>query len=228
MAHIEFGVPERALLLALMALGGTADNPTLKARVGTALDGEARRKMNDLKLVSSEKRGRSYHHTLEEDGWAWCVAELSAEPPAARSSLGRTLYVVLGMLRDRLDRADLSLAEFVTADSLSLDESAESAEAAEPAPVPAPVSDEELENRVRAAYFQVAARPGSWVSLTAVRAALGDAPRDRVDDVLRRMERGTDVFIAPESDQKSLTAEDRAAAVRVGDRDKHLLAIGVR
>ncbi|ROO89438.1 hypothetical protein EDD29_7132 [Actinocorallia herbida] len=226
MAHIEFGVPERALLLALMALGGSADNPTLKARVGTALDGASRRRLNDLKLVTSVKEGRAYRHTMEDAGWAWCAGEMSAEPPAG-STLGRALYVVLGMLGEKLDRTDLSLAEFVTED-LVLDAEATGPEPVEPARVTARISDAELEERVRTAYLQVAARPGSWVPLTAVRPLLGDAPRDQVDDVLRRMERGADVFIAPEADQKSLTDQDRAAAVRVGDRDKHLLAIEVR
>ncbi|GAB2861574.1 hypothetical protein GCM10022221_71630 [Actinocorallia aurea] len=227
MAHIEFGVPERALLLALMAMGGSASNPDLKARVGTALDGASRRRMNDLKLVESAKVGRSYHHTLEEAGWAWCAEELSAEPPAG-STLGRALYVVLGMLRDKLDGTDLSLSEFVTAADLPVAEAEPEPAQAEPAPSAPLVSDVELEGLIRAAYLQVAGRPGSWVSLTDVRPLLGDAPRDQVDDVLRRMERGADVYIAPEADQKSLTDADRAAAVRVGDRDKHLLAIEAR
>ncbi|WP_019630420.1 hypothetical protein [Actinomadura atramentaria] len=207
MAHTEFGTPERALLVALMALGGSASNPELRDAFGAALDGAARRRMNGLGLVASEKRGRAYHHELTEDGWAWCVAELSAAAPPRAGSLGRALYLLLPALRDALRRSGTSLGEFLVR--------------AEPEPV-------DLEAGIRDAYRRLARRPQDWVLLTAVRPLLGDAPRAEVDDVLRRMERLPDVNLAPEANQRTLTAADRAAAVRVGGTDKHLLSIEAR
>ena len=106
-----FGTRERASLLGLMTLGGSASNSELEEHIGHPLDGPARRRVNGLGLVVSDRQGRSYQHTLTDDGWAWCVDELSGTAPARGGTLGRTLYRVLGLLRNYLDATDLSLAE---------------------------------------------------------------------------------------------------------------------
>ncbi len=46
-----------------------------------------------------------------------------------------------------------------------------------------------------------------------------------MDTVLRRMDRSPRVNLIPEENQKTLTSEDRAAAVKIGGQDNHLLAI---
>lgn len=91
-------------------------------------------------------------------------------------------------------------------------------------------------DRIRAAYRRVIAqqgkRPGDWVMLTDLRPDVG-GHRPHVDAALVRMGRGdyrgprgyNDVSIVPESNQKTLTAYDRAAAVRIGNQDNHLIAI---
>ncbi|WP_026314202.1 hypothetical protein [Actinomadura flavalba] len=208
MAHIALGAPERAALLVLMRLGGTASNAELRDAAGLTLDGAPRRKAEDLGLIECTKVGRSFRHELTEKGWGWCVGELRAAPPPRAGSLGRALYAILPMIADHLDRADLGLADFVVPPA---------------APEPA-----DLETQIRDAYAKAADAPGAWVLLTAVRPLLGDAHRDDVDAELRRMERLPDVFIAPEADQKTLTAADRDAAVRLGGTSKHLLAIEAR
>ncbi|MCD0452886.1 hypothetical protein LO762_27435 [Actinocorallia sp. API 0066] len=243
MAHLDLGAPERALLLGLLALGGSAANPELTAALGVAVTGEHRRRLEAHKLVKSVKQGRSFHNTLTDEGWAWCTEELAATAPPRTGSLGRALYLVLPLLRAYLDRTDLSLGEFSdvatgrttpapapepddagTAASGSPDGQAGTAEAGA-ADSAAPERVEEL---VRAAYRKVAERPGSWVLLTEVRPLLADAPRDLVDETLRLMARGDDVHIVPEADQKTLTRADWDAAVRIGGKSKHLLAIEAR
>ncbi|MFG1977021.1 SNF2-related protein [Nonomuraea fuscirosea] len=83
----------------------------------------------------------------------------------------------------------------------------------------------ETADRVRAAYDEVARRPGAWVSLADLRSKLGeDLPREQVDEALRRLEREPNVNLVPESNQKTLSAEDRAAAINIGEQDKHLIA----
>jgi hypothetical protein len=67
-----------------------------------------------------------------------------------------------------------------------------------PAGDPDPLGDD-TEAKVRAAYVRLAARAGGWVDLVRLRAELPDV--------------------------STLTAEDRAAAVEIGDQDKHLIAI---
>ncbi|MEO5875993.1 MAG: hypothetical protein ABIS86_18695 [Streptosporangiaceae bacterium] len=211
MAHIEFGTRERSLLLALMALGGSASNPELREQFGDVLDGVPRRRMNDAGLVDSSRPARAFHHELTEAGWAWCVEELSATPPARSGSLGRALYCVLPMIRSYLDHADVSLADFVTRRA-----------------VPATDAHADLETRIREAYWSVADKPQDWVLLTEVRPLLGDAARAEVDSVLRQLERLPGVHLAPEADQKTLTGADRDAAVRIGGADQHLLSIEAR
>jgi hypothetical protein len=204
-----FGTRERALLLALMAGGGTASNPELRARVGDAIDGAPRRRFNELHLVVSEKEGRAFRHELTEEGWAWCVAELSGTSPARGGPAWRTLYTVLGLLGDYLEAADISLGDLVLTARASKDET-------------------DLSERIRDAYWKVAAKPQEWVLLTRVRPLLGGVSRADVDEALRRMEQLPDVHLAPEADQKTLLGEDREAAVSVGGVKKHLLAIEAR
>ena len=60
--------------------------------------------------------------------------------------------------------------------------------------------------------------------LAELRAALGDARGD-VDTALTALSRAPGVSVIPEEDQKKLTPDDRAAAVMIGDRPKHLIAI---
>ncbi|MER7368969.1 hypothetical protein [Nonomuraea wenchangensis] len=212
MKNTGFGTRERAVLLGLMTLGGTASNAELKAHVGCTLDGQPRHRLNRSGLVTSEKPGRSYHHTLTDDGWAWCVTELDGSAPDRGGSLGRTLYGVLHLLKGYLDAADLSLAEFVV-------KAGEAGAAVAPA---------ELPEAIRDAYWRLAREPQDWVLLTRLRAELGDIPREAVDEALRRLERLPDVHLAPEADQKRLTDEDRNAAVLVGGVSKHLLAMEAR
>lgn len=94
-----------------------------------------------------------------------------------------------------------------------------------PQPRGSAASVEKIQGDIRAAYDQLTARPGQWVSLSRLRDKLAeDLPRDRVDEALRRLERQPNVNIVPESNQKVLTQRDRDAAVHIGAQDKHLIA----
>ncbi|GAA2861334.1 hypothetical protein [Nonomuraea rubra] len=78
---------------------------------------------------------------------------------------------------------------------------------------------------VIASYITANATPGRWTSLTEIRQHLTRWTRPQVDTTLRLMERLEDVCIAPESNQKTLTEQDRAAAVEIGGQAKHLIWI---
>ncbi|MFI0417950.1 hypothetical protein [Spongiactinospora sp. 9N601] len=215
MDDIELKPLERALLLALMTLGGSASNNELRDHVGNTLVGAPRTRMNAAGLVESEKQGQTYHHALTEKGWARCVAELDATAPTGRagSPLGRVLYGVLGVLKGYLDVRDISLAEFVV--------TARGEGAMDAAPA-------DLTQSIKDAYWRLARRPQDWVLLTRIRPLLGDVPRDEVDETLREMGRLPEVHLVPRADQKSLSDEDREAAVLIGGQSKHLLAIEAR
>jgi hypothetical protein len=58
-----------------------------------------------------------------------------------------------------------------------------------------------------------------------LRDELGGASREEVDVALHALYRTPEVSLIPEENQKGLTAADRAAAVVIGDQNKHLIAI---
>lgn len=201
---------ERAVLIVLMAESRPVANPELAA-LGPALDKPGRDKLNALGLIESERIKGRYVHELTDRGWALCRDIVAAGPPPRSTGPAKTLYTVLGALGRYLQRSEVSLAE------LFWPAEAETSEDETP-------GRETLEDRVRAAYARLAPRPGGWVRLAELRAALGDARGD-VDTALTALSRAPGVSVIPEEDQKKLTPDDRAAAVMIGDRPKHLIAI---
>ncbi|MFI5911041.1 hypothetical protein [Dactylosporangium sp. NPDC051541] len=91
-----------------------------------------------------------------------------------------------------------------------------------------PVVPQDLERRIRSAYIELAAEPGAWVSLTRLRPLFGDVSKGDLDVALERLYDAPNVQLEPEANQKTLTPEDRRAAVRIGGEPRHLLAIGMR
>ncbi|MEU8247731.1 hypothetical protein [Nonomuraea sp. NPDC048916] len=213
-------MPERALSLpeftALVVLAVEAreiSNSELKERRGLTIDGRKRLRLNELKLVDSWKQGRVFVHVLTDSGWARLAEDLrTGAVPAFTGSSGVLARALLGWLPGFLEHTDQRLADVFQPHF-------------QPHETPA-AQPYDLESRIRAAYGELAASPGAWVSLTRLRPLLGDAPRREVDEALVRMERLADVNLVPESNQKTLTAQDREAAVNIGDQDKHLLWIG--
>ena len=80
MHHDGLSGRERAVLFALLAEARQVSNAELHALIGIRLEGKVRRKLNELKLVESEKHGRAFVHELSDAGWRWCADELSAGP----------------------------------------------------------------------------------------------------------------------------------------------------
>jgi hypothetical protein len=195
---------ERAVLLVLMAQARPVPNPEL-SRLGPTLDRTGREKLNAHGLVDSERVGNRIVHELTDRGWRMCRELIDAPPPARATGSARALQTVLAGLGRYLSAGDLSLADVFGATS-------------------ADTAADSVEDKIRAAYRELAGRPGAWVPLARLRAAL-DLPRDDVDAALTALHRTPGVSVIPEENQKTLTAEDRAAAVVIGDRPKHLIAI---
>ncbi|WP_248960237.1 hypothetical protein [Sphaerisporangium perillae] len=228
--------PQVAALLALMREAGEVSNPDLQERYGLKVDGENRRKLNALRLVDSRKQGRAYVHVLTDAGWARLRDELRAGVKRQPGSAGAALHAVLGGLWDFMDRTDHRLADIFTP-ACAPEPVASPARPAEP--VASPVSSRasappaasssavhDIEGRIRAAYAELADKPGTWVGVTKVRSLLSDLPRGEVDAAFRRLNDEPDVTFIPEANQKGLSQRDRDAAVTIGDQDKHLIWIG--
>ncbi|TRW86143.1 hypothetical protein FK535_06585 [Mycolicibacterium sp. 018/SC-01/001] len=197
---------ERAVLLVLMARARAVPNPEL-AVLGPALERPSREKLNRLGLIDSERVGSRYVHELTDRGWRMCRELLDAPPPARATGPAKALQTVLAGLGRYLQAADVSLADVFGA-------------------LDTPPNADTVEDRIRAAYAKLAPRPGGWVPLRRLRAEV-EAPRDAVDAALTALHRTPGVSVIPEENQKQLTDDDRAAAVLIGDRPKHLIAIEV-
>ena len=201
-----YGIPERAAMIALMALNRETLNSELKGRYRLDLRKAARQRLNREGLVQSRSLGRKgFAHELTDAGWAWAVAELDAPLPPRAGSAGGALYALLNGLRVALDARGMVVQDLF----------------APPAPEPAG----SLRDRIRQAYRSLASRPWDWVELRDLRAQLGDWPRREVDLELTRMFREKDVNLTLHEDRGRLTQADRDAALRLGVDDMHLISM---
>lgn len=225
MADDDLTPSENALLIVLMAEARAISNPELAERYHVRLIGKRRRKLNRLGFVASERRGSPYFHYLDDKGWVRAQEALDFDSPREARALGAALAALHGNLRDRV----LARTNFTSFTEMFARNGGE--EQAPPVEQPGPQGPEatsDLKERIRTGYTSLASAPGAWVILTRLRRLFPDVPKADFDQALRELSRASDVNIAPESNQKILTAEDRAAAVRIGRQNKHLLAIGVR
>ena len=204
---MTYGIPERAVMIALMALNKETRNADLKERYRLDLKKAAREKLNREGLVQSRKLGaKGFAHELTDAGWAWVVAELDAQQvPRRAGSAGGALYALLNGLKVALDARGMVIQElFAPA-------------AAGPAA--------SLRDRIRQAYRSLASLPRDWVELRDLRAQLGDWPRREVDLELTRMFRENEVNFTLHEDRGRLTQADRDAALRLGVEDMHLMSM---
>jgi hypothetical protein len=201
-------------LITLMSVAREIDNTELEELTGIRITGDVRRRLNDLGLVASSRAGnKPYVHDLTDKGWVRCRDEFAAKPPARPGYYGYAFFAVLNGLDRFLHRENRQLAHVF-----------------QPAVegVFQPVVEEEpadLETLIRLAYRKLAPQTGDWVQLADLRPLLNGAPREDVDGVLKSLGRSEEVTLAPNPDRKSVTAADRAAAVRIGGDDNHLIAI---
>ncbi|MGB3443380.1 MAG: hypothetical protein WBA97_31985 [Actinophytocola sp.] len=192
-------------LFTLMAVAREIDNTELAEATGIRITGDVRRRLNDLGLVSSSRTGnKPYVHDLTDKGWVRCRTELAAQRPARPGYYGYAFFAVLNSLDRFFDRENRQLADVFQ---------------------PEVDGGDNLEAQIRSAYRKLAPRPGEWVHLARLRPLLNGASREDVDGVLKALGRRQEVTLAPNPDRKSVTADDRAAAVRIGGDDNHLIAI---
>ncbi|GAA2837516.1 hypothetical protein [Crossiella cryophila] len=198
MPEDQLTLRERAALLALMAAARELTNAELHAVAGFTLDGACRRRLNELGLVTSTKVGRALVHELTDRGAVRCAAEFAEARPARAGYLGGALYAVLAGLRRRLDETGEVVADLFAPD---------------------------VEGQVVAAYEQLTSRRGGTIRLAVLRERLDGVPRDEVDRALEAMACREGVHVRAETDQKTLTEQDRTAAVVLGGTPRHLLLI---
>jgi hypothetical protein len=205
----DLTVAQRLTLLVLMSKASPLSRSFLVETVKISLTQQKRDELRDEKLITVS--GKPMILELTEKGWAQAIKEMDAELPPPPGALGGALYVLLGVIRDHLERNDLSAADFFASSGPLAKSSA---------------ADPDVQSAIRKAYGELAARPGDYVMLEDLRGSLG-LPTDAVDAALLRLDREPDIHLVPESNQKVLTPGQRAAALRLGNQHMHLLAIRV-
>ncbi|GHF49850.1 hypothetical protein FHX82_003810 [Amycolatopsis bartoniae] len=203
----RLGHKQTAAMFALLALGREVSNNELKEFAGFALTGAERTELNRREYVQSNTEKAPHRHKLTERGREWCLEELShGRPPAPkpRTVLAAPLYAVLG-----------EFARYLKQQNVSLDEVFGSAE---------PLTEEEIERRIRENYRKLVRSPDGWVGLADLRPLIG-APAEEVDVVLKKLSRAGKAHLVPEPNRKALTEKARQAAFRLGGEDNHLVRI---
>ncbi|HUQ57233.1 hypothetical protein [Lentzea sp.] len=193
----KFGAPERAALMVLMLENRKMPNTELNEQVKLTKPG--RGKLNEAGLIRTAEDVRPMVHEITDEGIAWCLQDLvKGELPPRSTSHAR---VTFGLLKKFIvhHEARGTLVEVIRS--------------------------RDLESLIRSVYEELAVEPQDWIRLARIRPRLNGAERGEVDDVLVKMMKTGTVHLAPESNTKVLTAEDHAAALRVGSEDLHLVAM---
>ncbi|MFY1697022.1 MULTISPECIES: hypothetical protein [unclassified Solwaraspora] len=227
MSEKELTLVERCVLINLMVKAAPLQQSYLINVAGvTGLKATHRRALEALGLIEVTEKPITLH--LTDSGWEAAKAELSKdEPPKGAGTAGATLYTVLDFVRRLIDHSGVR-ADDLFRMQFKPNEIASTIDPAEPVASPASGSEAsqvDVATRIRRAYHELVDQPGDYVMLAALRAALADLPGDDLDAALIKLNQDPDVDLIPESNQKSLTPQNRAAAVSIGNQDKHLIAI---
>ena len=211
MVDDELTPSDSAILLTLMAEARAMLNTELVECYGINVEKARREKLNRLRLLRSERSGRTYLHELDDKGWVRVQEDLDVTSPKARAIGGALRALHENLLERVLPRSEYrSLGEMFSRADIT------------PSKRPG-----NLESRLRAAYGALAAEPSAWVALARLRPFFTDVDRADLDHALIQLSQAADVDLVPENNQKALTEADWAASIRVGGEDVHLLAIGV-
>ncbi|SDH17017.1 hypothetical protein SAMN05216553_11739 [Lentzea fradiae] len=195
----KFGAPERAALLVLMLESRQVPNPELANLHRVKLTPQGRARLNKAGLMRTSDDVRPMVHEITDEGIAWCLQDLvDGDLPPRSTSHARVVFGLLKkFVRHHQDRGTLVDV----------------------------IRSRDIESLIRSVYEELAVEPQDWIRLARIRPRLNGAERGEVDETLVKMMKTGTVHLAPESNTKVLTAEDHAAALRVGSEDLHLVAM---
>ncbi|MEV0006039.1 hypothetical protein AB0H28_27655 [Micromonospora sp. NPDC050980] len=216
MPEKELTLVDRCILVALMMKAAPLPQTYFTNVVGISLKPEHRRRLQSHGLIEVTEKPITL--ALTDKGWARATEELGAEPPKRAGAAGGTLYVALDFLRRLIDHSGVRADDLFRL-QINRDEVV-------PAAVPPPeVPAGDAVTLIQRAYRGLAAKPGDYVMLSDLRDALADLDRSDFDAALVTLNQERGVHLVPESNQKVLKPRERAAAVTIGNQDKHLIAI---
>lgn len=208
---MAYGIRERAVMIALAALGGKLTNAELDKVYKLGLEKKARETLNDDGLLESPEENRRFTHVLTDKGWRHVESEMGAGVPPRSGAAGGALYAVLAGLKPATTRAG-GLKALLSGSVGGGHQTAQ------------PAGD--IRQQIRKVYGSLAKRPQDWVPLRDLRPKLAGAAPSEVDSTLKRMFLDKEINLTLNDDQGSLTQADREAAIRIGANDMHMLSIG--
>jgi len=199
---------QRSALLVLMAEGREIPNAFLTNVRKLDLKRLSREDLRNRRMIKVRKEGQLVFIELDDEGWAWCEKQFGKdiETPTGGGHGSAAAYAIMASIaRAVADKRQIrALGDFF----VHIEE-----------------EEVDVEAAIRDAYARLAGRRGAWVELAQLRPELNGIPRKSVDAALLAMSTLEDVSVIPESNQKTLTPEQRTAAVRIGNQSKHLISI---
>jgi hypothetical protein len=220
--------PTQALLLfGLLARHGEA----AQAELVPAVKKDDREALLKARLISAGKVGRGLHLSLEDAGWAWAGAHLSADLPPPY----RALQDLLTRLGEHLERSGETLADFIGSKSRALAPAAPAKAGAAKKEVkggrtpkqPAAPTPAAVRKRIEAAYLAITGgRRNETVRLADLRAGLADLDRATVDAALGRILKGDrKASLMRHDDPRQLHKADHEAAFNPSGEPFHVIWI---
>jgi hypothetical protein len=210
--------PERVLaeksalaMWGLLSKGGEAYGGKLKPRIDEA----ERAWLEQAGLISVSKVKRAYLLTVTDYGWDWAEQHLS--DPLPDNVAGASV------LHDWLVRLQaLLLSQNIRLYELFADKQESSQAKATDLKI---TNFEEIRERIRAAYLNVAGGLDRRILLRDLRPKLADIDRDLVDAALMRMLRDDEVSLMRLDYRPEVTEEDHDAALMIGSEPRHIIWI---
>jgi hypothetical protein len=221
MSDDKLRLVETCALLILMSEAREVPNSYLTNDVRLELKAPNRKRLVDLGLIEVRKEGQRLFLNLTDRGWGHSLTAIGTEVPARAGVAGAAVYRLVASLRNYLGTSGFAPADFFAPHGTEVAGVAP----ALPQRTSSAAGVGAVAALIRKAYGNLAAAPGESVELVRIRVALGDISRSHVDAALIDLSSAEDVHIFPESNQKTLTADERAASVSIGNQDKHLITI---
>ncbi|GAB4000915.1 hypothetical protein GCM10029992_34550 [Glycomyces albus] len=153
--------------------------------------------------MSIDRSVRPYVYELTDAGWLSARKLLTEPAPKDISKrTARILWAVIGDFASHMDRTGTELADLYP-----------------------PRLEHGHAERIRSAYAELVGPDAEWVPLRRLRERLDEIDRQDLDRTLGDLLAQHEIRLIPESNQKTLTDADRMAAIRLGNKDRHLIAI---
>ncbi|MDI6103422.1 hypothetical protein QLQ12_32920 [Actinoplanes sp. NEAU-A12] len=211
----DLSTPARQALIALMVSVERASNPDLRRNYRVEVTKGAREELEREKLISWEKGPRgAIFYELTDKGWRRARQEFRSAPPERVTGPWLLHYATLRHLDSLMERADYKIADVFAGPDPG------------PATAAGAAGEPSVEDRVRAAYLDLARTPGDWIRLVAIRARLTDVARSEQDRVLTEMDRRREIHLDPDPARNELPQDALDAAILIGGEAKHLITIG--